>query len=353
MKKYTFLVVLCVVTVATGVVVAKLNGNRTRSADRPSIVGSTALVPVNEYSVSGPYTHQNLTVFLVHGDESFRGKPLLTLPEAMERKVVVVRETKAVNELAIENVSRGSEVFVQAGDIVKGGQQDRVLSTDLLVSARSGRMPIDAFCVEHGRWNKRGSEPSATFGGGGVATKDVKLAAKQARSQGQVWGKVDAAQRKMSASVRTEVKANDSPTSLQLSLENPKVRESADAYVKALSSIITERPDVIGYIFAVNGKVNSADVYSSRALFRKLWPRLLNASAEEAVTELATFDKATSLSLDGVREFFANAEKGTPSERNVTKRTKVFVREAEQVVFFETRDMENNASWVHRNYLAK
>ena len=32
--------------------------------------------------------------------------------------------------------------------------------------------------------------------------------------------------------------------------------------------------------------INSADVYASRALFVKLWPKLLKASAVEAVAEL-------------------------------------------------------------------
>ena len=106
----------------------------------------------------GPYVHENLTIFLVHGpDQSFSG-PFTPLEEAMERKVVVVHETSEVNELAIENRSRSEEVFVQAGDIVKGGQQDRMLAVDLILSADSGRMPIDAFCVEHGRWTQRGTE---------------------------------------------------------------------------------------------------------------------------------------------------------------------------------------------------
>ena len=43
---------------------------------------------------------------------------------------------------------------------------------------------------------------------------------------------------------------------------------------------------MIGYVFAINGHINSADVYASRALFLKLWPKLLEASAVEAIAEL-------------------------------------------------------------------
>ena len=40
----------------------------------------------------------------------------------MERNIVIVHETSDVNELSIENVSASEEVFVHAGDIVKGGR---------------------------------------------------------------------------------------------------------------------------------------------------------------------------------------------------------------------------------------
>src|SRR5207302_4131853 len=124
---------------------------------------------------------------------------------AMEQKKAIVHETSSVNELAIENVS-SEEVYVQSGDIVKGGKQDRTLAYDFIVPPHSGRMPIASFCVEQGRWGARG-------GGGGVsgyfgyfsgsanqlASKDLKLAAKRDNSQRAVWGKVPESQAKLSA----------------------------------------------------------------------------------------------------------------------------------------------------------
>src|SRR5688572_9540222 len=118
--------------------------------------------PESSYRLSGPYTHKNLTIFLVHGKEQMPGKTFLTLQEALAQKKVIVYETKDVNELAIRNLSN-QDVYVQAGDIVRGGEQDRMISIDFIVPPRSGRMPIAAFCVESGRWNKRGEEQAAYF----------------------------------------------------------------------------------------------------------------------------------------------------------------------------------------------
>src|SRR5262245_20981461 len=115
--------------------------------------GTITTAQHSTYKISGPYLHKNLSVFLIHGADQASGKTYLTWQEAMRQKKVVVRETGNVNELTIQNRST-EEVFVQAGDIVKGGQQDRVLSLDLILPPRSGRIPIDAFCVESSRWSQ-------------------------------------------------------------------------------------------------------------------------------------------------------------------------------------------------------
>src|SRR5262245_54888938 len=95
----------------------------------------------DEYTFSGPYTYQNLSIFLVHGKDTLPAKKLLTLQEALEQKKLVVHETKNVGQLSVENIADDFDVFIQSGDIVKGGQQDRALGYDLIVSAKSGKVP--------------------------------------------------------------------------------------------------------------------------------------------------------------------------------------------------------------------
>src|SRR5262249_42020865 len=97
------------------------------------------------YTFSGPYTYQNLTIFLVHGKDTLPAKKLLTLQEALEQKKLVVHETKQVGQLSVENIADDFDVFIQSGDIVKCGQQDRALGYDLIVSAKSGKVPIQSF----------------------------------------------------------------------------------------------------------------------------------------------------------------------------------------------------------------
>ena len=50
-------------------------------------------------AVLGPFTHDNLTVFLIQGRDQSGGQKYLTLQEALDQKKVVVHETGNVNEL--------------------------------------------------------------------------------------------------------------------------------------------------------------------------------------------------------------------------------------------------------------
>ena len=138
------------------------------------IVGAAARSALAEPQthVSDPQSYDNLSVYFIHG-KSADGPVPLTLQEALEKGSVRVLETGAVNELKIENTG-SEEVFIQAGDIVKGGRQDRVLSLSFVLPPKSGEVPIAAFCVEHGRWSARGSESAAAFASAAEAMPSLK-----------------------------------------------------------------------------------------------------------------------------------------------------------------------------------
>ncbi len=357
MKRQAFVVTLGVVllSVVAGVLInAQTRRASFRNGEQTGGGGGQATtVKAGDYRLSGPYTHKNLTIFLVHGKNVYEGKTFITLQEAMVQKKVVVYETKTVNQLAIENLSN-DDIYVQAGEIVKGGQQDRMIGVDLIVPRKSGKMPISAFCVEQGRWSGRGNERTTVFSSSSdsVATRSIKLAAKKSSSQGAVWQSISVAQDKLSQNVGARVNSNVSDSSLQLAVEHSKVRETADAYIKSLQHIVNGRSDVIGYVFAINGQVNSADVYGSSQLFKKLWPKLLKANAIEAIAELQT-EKFAPAKPEHAKAFLSDGEKAKATEKAVSKRVGLVTGETSENIFFETRDSAQKDAWVHRNYIKK
>jgi hypothetical protein len=306
------------------------------------------------YRISNPYSYKNLSVFLIYGKDESKNANVMTLQEAMERKLFVVYETSEVNELEVENLSKTQDVFIQSGDIVKGGKQDRILAVSIIIPAMSGRVRIDAFCVESGRWTKRGNEESGKFTSSNdrIVTKDLKIAANGARSQSDVWTQVSEAQKKLSKSVGDDVAAGASRSSLQLSLENKAVAATVDDYVKNLNGIIDGKSDVIGYAIAINGKINSADVYVSNTLFKKLWPKMLKASATEAVSESRSVRLADPVKAEAVKEFIADSDRAAARDQKLSAGASMTTREDKENVMFETRD-EKSKAVVHRSYVKK
>jgi len=328
-----------------------------------------------DLQVSGPIIHDNLAIYLVHGSGGGGAVPV-TLQEALAKGAVKVHETGSVNELTVENTGK-DEVYVQAGDIVKGGQQDRVLSVDLLLPPRSGEVSIAAFCVEHGRWTARGSEDVRQFSSAASAmpsheakvamrTYAVTAAAPPAdasastmayaggagvgESQQEIWSTVRKTQDRLSRSVGALVAAPASPSSLQLSLENEGLKQAQTAYIAALQGAGESGDDIIGYVFAINGKINSGDVYASNALFRKMWIKLLAANVTEAISVKEAAGAAPP-SVKDIEVFLATASTGVKSERAINANVRLATLDGDASLYAETRRADG--SWVHRNYLAK
>lgn len=314
-----------------------------------------AAAQADAYRISSPYTYKNLSIFLIHGkDQNTKGN-IITLQEAMERKLFVVYETSDVNELEVENLSKELDVFIQSGDIVKGGKQDRVLAVSIIIPARSGRVKIDAFCVESGRWTKRGGEDSDKFNSSNdrIVTKDLKIAANASRSQQEVWAKVSEAQADLARNVGGSVSDGASASSLQLSLENRKVVANINEYIAALNAVPAGKSDVIGYAFAINGKVNSADIYVSNALFKKVWSKMLKAAATEAVAESRGVRLADPAKPSSVKELIDDAERAkAKEERTVGKAGRLVTREDKDNVMIEARDTKSDVV-VHKSYVKK
>ncbi len=257
-------------------------------------VGSSVVAAADGLRVSGPIVHDNLAIYFLHGTTTGDAVPV-SLEEAIAKGRVKVRETGSVNELTMENVG-DDEIFVQAGDIVKGGRQDRVLSVDLLLPPHSGIVPIAAFCVESGRWSARGQEDGRQFStaaaaipsheaklamrtymanaaapsplAGQLGCRPIHLAPTPDRASGKSgqWFR----RRKIAWRGRSgrRLPAPASPSSLQLSLESEKLKAAQAAYLTALQNGKVD-DDVVGYIAAINGKIGGGDVYASPNCFAK------------------------------------------------------------------------------------
>jgi hypothetical protein len=160
-------------------------------------------------------------------------------------------------------------------------------------------------------------------------------------------------QGKLSSNLSAPVAAPRSRTSLQLALESGELERAQADYVKALQPLGEQDDDIVGYVFAVNGKLNSADIYPSNGLFRKMWPKLLRASATEALGERnGTAEPAPPVAA---ADSFLATPKDAPSvQKSAGPAGRIEMRESAKTLFMEAKPAAAPASaWVHRNYLAK
>jgi hypothetical protein len=319
----------------------------------PRAVAQTAGRALASLELTGPYVYQNLAIFAVHDHDTAHHREILTLEEGLARKVVTIEEVGQVNRLVASNKGKTS-VYLQSGDIVKGGQQDRVLQHDTLLSPGSRKVPLAVFCVESGRWHGRGREPVRHFASSSktIVTKRQKLAVKVAGRQGDVWNSVAAAQAEIGSKVGHSVRAPESATSLELSLEDKQVTGTVDQYVHHLEQTLPKDSDVVGYAVAVNGNVESVDVFASPNLFGKMKGKLLKASATEALAA-QTRKPSPVPTAAAVRALMSDAESGAARTEKQTLRTQVTRKETRKNVVFETNDPVVPAKAVHKSYLAK
>src|SRR5437870_11842857 len=127
----------------------------------------------NGWRLLEPVIYENLSVFPVVSHQGVDTGGFVTLDEALasgdaqvaERGGDVLRRTRdgrpvtlpypdggaSVNQLVLINRSNKPLVLL-AGELISGGKQDRVIAKDRIVAPGAEPLPLDVFCVEHGRW---------------------------------------------------------------------------------------------------------------------------------------------------------------------------------------------------------
>jgi hypothetical protein len=267
--------------------------------------GATAAVEhgvKNDHEIGAPKVFDNLTILPVTSKAQEDIGPITSLEDALAKKTAVVREMGAdananlrtnagsmamqigagpqVNSLVIEN--KGTiPIYVLAGTIVKGGNQDRQIGDDFIVGANE-TVPVEAYCVEHGRWTaqREGVATGGQFGVVGLLTDStVRTAAQYKHDQGEVWSKVaqvNAANRKeaTSGTLMASVDASD------VAARRVALAQKVDGYLRTLSP----SDSVVGFAYAVDGKVRSVRWFTNHKLFELFRGVLVNTAAMEAIT---------------------------------------------------------------------
>lgn len=356
MKSYKFLSVAILVVLAMVILLG-----RERSISASSIVSkgieneNNTILNVFIQKETG---YKNLSIYFLSGKHELDHVGYQILSEALEQKSATIKETGEVNELSVTNASE-HYIFINSGDIVKGGKQDRTIGVDLIIPPHAKNVRLESFCVESGRWSQRGHEEVILFSVSEevLPSRKLKMAARKNKNQSEVWGDIAEQQDKLSVNISSikgshiDVRSGESASSLQLTLENDDLDSIRNDYKVQFISVPDEDDGIIGFAYVVNGELYGADIYNSAALFRKMWPRLLNSVIVEAITDY----EGDSISFNppqNILEKLAEGYSGDKKEEDINAATQSVTYELDEMIVFETYDKMHH-DWLHKSFLFK
>jgi len=258
------------------------------------------------FEVTGPYAHENLSVFLIHSPHQDE-RDFITLDQGLKEGWVKVSEKQReeVGELQIENQSE-YPLFLQEGDRLQGGKQDRIIIASLVVPPKSGKMTVPAFCIEPGRWQTADHGLNFAFtANAALAPKSTRQAAKFEKSQHKVWESVH----RQRESYREYIAGGMQSSSLNEALDSPQVQKISEEFARALENVLEDHEDAVGVAIAINGNIEEVNIYPNHALLQKLYPRLLQSYGLQATLEKDQAKEGKALATADIAKFMAE-EKG-------------------------------------------
>jgi hypothetical protein len=297
-----------------------------------------------------PVSYENITIFPVVSSSMQDTSPFLTLDEGLSSGEVLVSEqgaaglerTRNGRPVAVPQYNSGASVsqlvlinrskrplLLLAGELVSGGKQDRIIGKDRIVPVGSEPLPLDVFCVEHGRWTGVSSQFIASKT---IVHPSVREQAAVAQDQKEVWDAVrsgtlaKAAPRAPVGNAGTRAReaypARITTESIQATIdgaaptqayaqiyEGGRVGASVDGFVEELkrrfdrATLGLKGERVVGVVVAYGGDVAWSDIFASGELFEHYWSKLLRSYAVEAMARPSYRETAA---VTDAREFLRN-----------------------------------------------
>jgi len=297
-----------------------------------------------DVAISKPHTYKNMSLFVLYRTvkETAIPEDFITLEEGLAQQKVVVseKEQAEVRTLQVENLSN-KPLFLQVGDVLKGGKQDRTIQVSITIPSGSGKVDVPSLCVEQSRWTGQVQFSAAS----NSANSNALKIAIQKGEQGEVWKEV--AEFKNKAEKITGEQSKTS--SLNEAIDNEKMKQTCAEYETAFTKLLDQYPNAIGVAYALNGKIQAVELFQMNGLLRRAYPKLLKAYANEAVVNQSVGEIKV-LNNDEVKGFLVEMEKGETKQQNI-KDNQITLLENDRGLSKEVMDEQKRV--MHRQYLQK
>lgn len=364
--------------------------------------GGGAVSQSGEFAVGTPIRHRNLTIFPVLSKTPRMDDRFVTLDEGLKAGTVEVREKGGAVRPQLEGLTRGSTgeaaevveydvsisgrgieptlfnaddefgeqaevnrvtivnrsdkpLYLMPGEVIVGGLQDRTIAEEMIIPPTDEPVNVDVYCVEQGRWNPQPHAAVAMVIGGfieseeaaeeadvkagrgeffavpGLLGKTSRVAAQSQEGQSSVWNQV--------ARANSESGVHSESSAYTANFFDERVAKGLQEYIDVLGSDVAGQERVVGVVVAINGQVESAEVFESTPLFLKLWPRLLRSVALDASHQADEDENGKTATSENAAAFLASIlEENKPVTDGRQRGLIVSKRDTEARISFSAQD---------------
>jgi hypothetical protein len=277
-------------------------------------------------------TYKNLRIIPIRykGNNDNARSPLLqntvSLGQALQQGLVTVQERGTT---AIENVhwlslynNSDKNIFVSSGEVLEGGRQDRVVTKDTIVIAKSGRIDLPVMCVEEGRW----SEKDKKFVYKKMANTHLRKTLDQTRSQVQIWKEIDDQLEKGKVKNKTLSYLSRDKDKIFTALQNE--------YWQFFEPRFRQQPDsnVVGIVCMSGDKILGSDIFISSHLFYGKLQALMQGYIEEATV----FGSTPTVSNEKVKKYLDQFLKDEQTQEEFVKKNGKLFKAGGKVIHLTT-----------------
>ena len=261
---------------------------------------------INEYigglKLGRKQCYKNLTVFALLSDYN-ADSDYLTLDEALSGNLIDVVEKDeggSVPELKVVNRSERL-VLILDGEELVGAKQNRIVNTTILIAGKTTTV-IPVSCVEQGRWSyksdklyseKRMMASKLRARKADQVQSSLKRSGKFISNQSAIWDDVSEMAMNLDA---------ESP-SMAMSAIYRKKAPSIEKYVKHFGLTDSQ----VGAVFMINGKVAGMDCFGKPETFTKVFEKLVESYALDAIDSLGKNNDKTKKGTKGSAGKFIEA----------------------------------------------
>lgn len=268
---------------------------------------------LDDLEVGAGFQLKNLNLYPIY-KSTLRKSDLVSLREALEQDIIEIKETGIVGTILVINKSKDKKILLVEGETVKGGAQNRVINTTIIIMPNT-QEKIPVSCVQQHRWNtfdepfknseylsphthtllakeihtnlQESFQSTGCYGGKGSAC--------YAGNQGSLWAGAD--------TFLLSANAMDATADIHKAFETKK--EDIDEWMKLIQPILDQ--PIVGIITEIDGNV-FADISDTVEFAKDNLNKIVKGFCLDAI--LSTEKKEVPLDEDRMVDFLETLKNG-------------------------------------------